>query len=240
MAQEEQVEEVSPEFARRWWKTLVANACALLEDGAILAAHASAGRAQALLVLAMEELAKALWLYEAAQYEWSRPLGLYGQPPSPSGPILLPPEMSTRRLPHLQKLQAAEQFTSGLSGFWDASRREEHYFPADLVTFEEAARRRNADKQAGFYVDRLGDTILTPLSIPAEGIDSFVRKAAQSIEMHLIEDHTRQQDASVPDAIDSVQDLHWKVLRRAHPDLYADFVDRMRGVADSEIEADHQ
>jgi AbiV family abortive infection protein len=165
MPQEEQVEEVSAGFARHWWKTLMANVCALLEDGAILAAHGSAGRAQALLVLAMEELAKARWLYQAAEYEWSRPLGLYGQPPSPSGPVLLPTELSTRRLPHLQKLQAAEQFTSGLGGFWDTARREEYYFPADLPTFEEAARRRNADKQAGFYVDCLGDAVLTPLAV---------------------------------------------------------------------------
>jgi hypothetical protein len=240
MAQEEQVEEVNAEFVRQWWKTLMANACALLEDGAILAAHGSAGRAQALLVLALEELAKARWLYQAAEYEWSRPLGLYGQPPSPSGTILLPPELSTRRLPHWQKLQAAEQFTSGLGGFWDASRRDEYYFPADLVTFKEAARRRNADKQAGFYVDRLGDAVLTPLAIPAEGIDLFLRQAAQSIEMHLIEDHTRQQDASADDAIDSVQDLHWKVLPYARPDLYADFVDRVGGVIDPVTEAEHE
>ena len=240
MAQEERVEEVTAEFARGWWKALMANACALLDDGAILAAHGTAGRAQALLVLAMEELAKARWLYEAAEHEWSRPLGLHGLPPSASGTVLLPSELSTRRLPHLQKLQAAEQFTSGLGGFWDASRREDYYFPADLVTFEEAARRRNADKQAGFYVDRLGDAVLTPLAISSEGIDPFIRQAAQSIEMHLIEDHTRQQDALVDDAIDSSQDLHWKVLPYAHPELFADFADRAGGAPRPVAEAEDE
>ncbi|RFU20690.1 UNVERIFIED_ORG: AbiV family abortive infection protein [Bacillus sp. AZ43] len=238
MAQHEQVERVSAEFARDWWKTLMANSCALLKDGAILAAHGSAGRAQALLVLAMEELAKARWLYDAAEYEWSRPLGLYGLPSTKSGTVLLPSELSTRRLPHLQKLQAAEQFSSGLGGFWDASRREEYYFPADLITFEEAARRRNADKQAGFYVDRLGDAVLTPLAIPSEGIDPFLRRAAQSLEMHLIEDHTRQQDAVAVHAIDSVQDLHWEVLPYAHPELFADFADRIGDVAGPAAEAE--
>jgi len=70
---EPQVEEVSADFARRWWKSLMANAVALVEDAHALADRGSAGRAQALLVLAMEEVAKARWLYEAAEWEWSAP-----------------------------------------------------------------------------------------------------------------------------------------------------------------------
>jgi len=67
---EPQVEEISADFARRWWKSLMANAVALVEDAHALADRGSAGRAQALLVLAMEEVAKARWLYEAAEWEW--------------------------------------------------------------------------------------------------------------------------------------------------------------------------
>lgn len=220
-------EEVTAEFARTWWKSLMANATALVEDAALLAQNSSPGRAQALLVLAMEELAKARWIYDAAQWEWSAPLGLYGQPPSEPGPILVPDQLSSRRLPHLDKLAAAEQFASGLGGFWYADRRLEYYFPDDLDAFEGAARRRNLDKQAGFYVDRVGDTVLTPLAITTDGVVDFLMHAAQCVEMHLIEDHTRQQDAPDCSLVDSVQDLHWVVLRYAHPDDFADSVDQI-------------
>jgi AbiV family abortive infection protein len=184
----------------------------------------------------MEELAKARWLYRAAEFEWSRPLGLYGQSPASAGEVLIPAELTTQRLPHLQKLQAAEQFSSGLEGFWNVARRDEYYFPADLEEFEDAARLRNADKQAGLYVDRLGDVVLSPLAIPSSGVQHVLVRAAQSLEMHLIEDHTRQQDAAIADAIDSVQELHWGVLPHAHPEMYADFVTRIDShrVSDSE------
>lgn len=225
-------EEVTADFARTWWKSLMANATALVEDAALLAQNSSPGRAQALLVLAMEELAKARWIYDAAQREWSAPLGLYGEPPREPRPIVVPDQLTFRRLPHLDKLAAAEQFASGLDGFWHANRRLEYYFPDDLDAFEEAARRRNLDKQAGFYVDRIDDTVLTPLAIATDGVADFLMHAAQCVEMHLIEDHTRQQDAPDDSLIDTVQDLHWAVLRYAHPDDFADFVDRISGHQD--------
>jgi AbiV family abortive infection protein len=133
-------ETVTASFARQWWRALMANACALVEDADVLAAHGSMGRAQALLVLAMEELAKARWLYEAAEYQWSRPLGLYGLEPQPAGKIVVPERLRNRRLPHLTKLQTAEQYASGLGGFWDAARRIEYYQLPDLAAFESAGR----------------------------------------------------------------------------------------------------
>lgn len=219
-------EDVSAEFARKWWKALMANACALIEDAAVLADHSSPGRAQTLVVLAMEELAKARWLYQAAEYQWSRPLGLYGQAPAASGPIMVPEQLRTHSQPHLQKLQAAEQYASGLGGFWHADRRHEYYFPADLDTFESAARRRNLDKQSGLYVDRRGEEVLSPLAIPAGGIGDFIGLAAKAVEMQLIEDHTRQQDAPEGAPIDSSQDLHWVILPFAHPEEYTSFIEK--------------
>jgi hypothetical protein len=50
--------------------------------------------------------------------------------------------------------------------------------------------------------------------------------AAQTIEMQLIEDHTRQQDAPDGAPVDSSQDLHWTILPLAHPDEFACFVER--------------
>ncbi len=219
-------EMISAQFARRWWKELMANAVALVEDAAVLAENSSAGRAQALVVLAMEELAKARWLYDEASWEWSRPLGLYGQAPQPADDVYVPEGLRSTRRPHAEKLKVAEQFASGLAGFWDAARRREYYLLADLDAFEATARQRNLDKQAGFYVDRAGSTITSPLGVPDDGIVDAIRQAAQVLEMQLIEDHTRQQDAPDSTLIDSVQDLHWAILPLAHPDEFAAFVER--------------
>jgi len=222
----ESLETVTASFARKWWRALMANACALVEDADALAARGSVGRAQALLVLAMEELAKARWLYGAAEYEWSRPLGLYGLPPEPAGDVVIPEGLRNRRLSHLTKLQTAEQYGSGLGGFWDASRCMEFYQLRDLAAFEAVARQRNLDKEAGFYVDRDDDVILSPLEATGEGAQDLVLLAAQTIEMLLIEDHTRQQDAPDGAPVDSSQDLHWAIMPLAHPQEFVEFVER--------------
>lgn len=224
---ESEPEYVTAEFARLWWKSLMANVVALVEDAALLASHQSPGRAQSLIVLAAEELAKARWLYEAAKYEWSTPLGLYGLEPRSAGEVTVPEGLSSTRRPHAEKLQVAEQFASGLAGFWNLERRMEYYERPDLETFIATAKQRNLDKQAGFYVDRAADKIASPLEIPAEGIADAIRHTAKVVQMHLIEDHTRQQDAPDASLIDSVEDLHWAVMPYSDPELFAEFTDRM-------------
>lgn len=221
------VEPISAEFARQWWKTLMANAVALIEDAAVLATHQSPGRAQALVVLAMEELAKARWLYKAAEWEWTAPLGLYGQGPRPAQPIDVPEGLRTMRRPHAEKLQVAEQFASGLGGFWDPGRRKEYYELPDLRAFEATAKQRNLNKQAGFYVDRAGETITSPLQVPGDGAVEDIRHAAKVIQMHLIEDHTRQQDSPDPSLIDSAEDMHWAVMPYSDPELFTDVREQM-------------
>lgn len=219
-------EYVTADFARLWWKSLMANVVALVEDAALLASHESPGRAQSLIVLAAEELAKARWLYEAAEYEWSTPLGLYGLEPRSAGEVTVPEGLSSTRRPHAEKLQVAEQFASGLAGFWNLERRMEYYERPDLETFIATAKQRNLDKQAGFYVDRAADKIASPLEIPAEGIANAIRHTAKVVQMHLIEDHTRQQDAPDASLIDSVEDLHWAVMPYSDPELFAEFTNR--------------
>ena len=214
---QEPPEEISAEFARQWWKTLMTNAVALVEDAAVLAEHQSPGRAQALVVLAMEELAKARWLYEGAEWEWSAPLGLYGTDPRPAASITVPEGLRTTRRPHAEKIKVAERFASGLAGFWDSARRHEYYSLPDLETFEATARQRNLDKQAGFYVDRSGTSITSPLHVPSDEIEGDIQRAAQVIQMHMIEYHTRQQDAPDGSLIDSAEGLHWAVMRYAQP-----------------------
>ena len=223
------VEQISAEFARHWWKTLMANAVSLIEDAAALVTRGSPGRAHSLVVLAMEELAKARWLYQAAEWEWTAPLGLYGQTPRAARSIEVPEGLRGIRRPHAEKLQVAEQFASGLGGFWDPARRFEYYDLPDLNAFEETANRRNLDKQAGFYVDRSGDTVTTPLQVPNDGAAEAIQRAAKVIQMHLIEDHTRQQDSSDLALIDSAEDLHRAVMPYSDPELLADLGERCPG-----------
>ncbi|MET3808849.1 AbiV family abortive infection protein [Nakamurella sp. UYEF19] len=222
---EKEPETITADFARRWWKSLMANTVALVEDAALLASHDSPGRAQALIVLAMEELAKARWLYEAAAYEWTAPLGLYGLEPRPAGNVV-PEGLSSTRRPHAEKLQVAEQFASGLAGFWSLERRMEYYERPDLETFTATAMQRNLDKQAGLYVDRDGESITSPLAITGGEIADVIRRTAKVVQMHLIEDHTRQQDAPDASLIDSAEDLHWAVMPYSDPELFTDFVAR--------------
>lgn len=216
------VETISAEAARTWWKALMTNACGLIEDAAMLAQKESYGRATSLVVLSMEELAKARWLYEAAKYQWNKPLGLWRRPPEVAGLVEVPEQLRSTQVQHAVKLQTAERFASGLAGFWNEDRRREYYFPEDLETFEKSAKQRNLDKQAGFYVDRVRDAVpRSPLDIGPDGIAEMVQHAAQVLEMHLIEDHTRQQDTPYPSLIDSSQDLHTDILALAYPEEFA-------------------
>ncbi|MGC0367636.1 hypothetical protein ABH922_005688 [Rhodococcus sp. 27YEA15] len=105
---EKELETVTADFARQWWKELMANTVALVEDAALLASNDSPGRAQSLIVLTMEEFAKARWLYEAAEHEWTAPLGLYGFEPRPAGDVIVPEGLRSTRRPRAEKLQAAE------------------------------------------------------------------------------------------------------------------------------------
>ncbi|MEV7212692.1 AbiV family abortive infection protein [Kitasatospora cineracea] len=220
---EKDPETITADFARRWWRSLMANTVTLVEDAALLASHGRPGRAQALIVLAMEELAKARWLYEAAEHEWTAPLGLYGLAPRPAGDVTVPEGLSSTRRPHAEKLQVAEQFASGLAGFWSLNRRMEYYERPDLETFTATAKQRNLDKQAGFYVDRDSEKITSPLAVPSGGIANAIRRTAKVVQMHLIEDHTRQQDAPDTSMIDSTEDLHRAVIPYSDPELFVDF-----------------
>jgi hypothetical protein len=145
---------------------------------------------------------------------------------APPGPVVVPEGLRSTRRPHAEKLQVAEQFASGLAGFWDSTRRHEYYSLPNMETFEATARQRNLDKQAGFYVDRAGASITSPLQVPSGEVESDIQRAAQVIQMHLIEDHTRQQDALDAALIDSAEDLHWAVMPYAHPEEFAAFLSR--------------
>lgn len=219
-------DEIDPQVAREWWRALMENAVSLVEDAAQLLTNDSPGRARSLSVLALEELAKAKWLYESARFEWTAGIGMPGYETWSGQCVAIPEQMLGRCHPHSEKLKAAQQFASGLDGFWGVDDRATYYFPADLETFKTTAAQLNQDKQMGFYVDRVDGKLLAPEGIPVDGATEFLQGAALTIEMHLIEDHTRQQDVPDVTRIDSSQDLHWRILEFAHPEEFFDFVSR--------------
>ncbi|MGC4941739.1 hypothetical protein [Kribbella sp. DT2] len=140
----------------------------------------------------------------------------------------MPEGLSSGRRPHAEKLQVAEQFASGLAGFWSLERRMEYYERPDLETFMATAKQRNLEKQAGFYVDRSSEKVASPLAIPADDIANAIRYTAKVVQIHLIENHTRQQDARHVSLIDSAEDLHLAVMPFSDPELFADFIARAR------------
>lgn len=104
----DQLEHLDAAFARRWWLELMENCTALLEDAAVLLIHGSPGRTQALHVLALEELAKALWIYESAEDAWTEQ----------HETVPIPPDLEKRAVKHLPKLMKALTFDHQLEAFW--------------------------------------------------------------------------------------------------------------------------
>ena len=133
--------------ARRWWLALMTNAIGLVDDAAVLTVHCSYGRAQALLVLATEELARARFLYDAAEHEWSRSN-------ESDMWVEVPAEVTEVGGARQFRLQVATRYPAGMTAFWEPD--DDNRFRLPYSEYE-----RNGGeikKRAGFYVDRAGDT----------------------------------------------------------------------------------
>lgn len=89
--------------------------------------------------------------------------------------------------------------------------------------YDDRARRLNADKQAGFYVDRGPDgTVSSPADLSAEGVAEYLGRVAQAAEMLLIEDHSRMKFSSTS-RYDSTQGLQMALMVYSHPEVFDDF-----------------
>ena len=182
------------------------NSIGLVDDAAVLTLHCSYGRAQALLVLATEELARARFLYGAAEDEWSRSI-------ESDAWIEVPREVVEVGPAPLSQLQVAARYPAGMAAFWEPDGDEVFRCP-----YSESGRDGGEIKKlAGFYVDRAGDMITSPMDILEGDIRLFVTLVARAIEMHLSEDRTRQQSASPGDPLDAAEDLHVEIFPLAWP-----------------------
>ena len=137
------------------WPALMTNSIGLVDDAAVLTLHCSYGRAQALLVLATEELARARFLYGAAEDEWSRSIE------SDAWIEVLREVVEVGPAP-LSQLQVAARYPAGMAAFWEPDGDEVFRFP-----YSESERDGGEIKKlAGFSVDRAGDMITSPMDIP--------------------------------------------------------------------------
>lgn len=218
---------MTPEFARRFWKSLLDNASRLITDANVLLDAGSHGRARALTVLAQEELGKALWVYQEFEGAWSEGT----ESPRAVG------RLTSHGRSHVAKYLEAVEFGSELEAFWgDYPEIEE---PADGESWEEVfARRRaraneaakaaNQEKQFGFYVD-LDSTggIVTPQDLPADRVAEDLERAARVVEMLLIRDHTRMKHDAVTE-YDSTGEMQWRLMPISHPEEFAGFVQAVR------------
>ena len=170
--------------------------------------HCSYGRAQALLVLATEELARARFLYGAAEDEWSRSIE--------SDAVGRGAERRSWRWVVRRSLGC--RWPGGIQQAW-------RHFGSRITTmgfrFPYSESERDGGeikKQAGFYVDRAGDLITSPMEIPEGEIWLFVTLVARAIEMHLSEDRKRQQSARPGEPLDTAEDLHVEIFPLAWPE----------------------
>ncbi len=190
----------------------MANAVSLVRDAVQLAALDSCGRARTLAVVAMEELAKARRLYQAAEVAWSMPLGLYGSPPEEAAIVWVPEPLRGDQEARAW-VQEAEHYAAGLDDFWGRAHWGEEGDPVESASFEALASQRIAEKRGGLYVQRTGDAVSSPLEVEIEDVLGDLERVCKVLQMHLIEDHTRQQGASDPTRIDSAEDLHWALMK---------------------------
>src|SRR5215212_5159453 len=162
------VDRVDAWRARRWWLALMTNAVGLVDDAALLTMHCSYGRAQALLVLATEELARARFLYGAAEDEWSRSI-------ESDAWVVVPAEVMEVVCASQSRLQVAKRYPAGMASFWELDDDNGFRFPYS----ESEPDGAEIKKQAGFYVDRAGDLVTSPMDIPAGEIRLFVTLVAR-------------------------------------------------------------
>lgn len=212
--------EMTPVTARAFWKALMDNAAALVNDAHILLRAGSFARARSLTVLAQEELGKALWLYDTFHLSWNT---------GDATPRKVP-KLKSDGKNHVAKYMESFVFGQELAAFWgDFSWFEEPgagteedwkaYFAERERQAKAAAHQANDDKMRGFYADVDSDTaaVLSPADIEFGTIAEELQTAAQVIEMLLIQDHSRMKlDAQTP--YDSTHAQQHSLLPIAHPE----------------------
>jgi len=213
------VTRLTPHVAREYWWALLDNATSLIEDSVRLS-DPSPARAQALLVLAYEELGKAVWVHDTFQESWS----------AASLEPLVVAELGAAARHHLAKFLSAHDFAGVLPRppIWVAweelplAPRNERFDAGTDVRLETqaildlTAQRANDAKQRGFYVDLLRDgAIRSPRDLEVFDLEVHRGHVAAAIVTLLVVEEFRVKDAREQFEIDR----HTSLMARL--DLYA-------------------
>ena len=121
-------------------------------------------------MLATEELARARFLYGAAEDKWSRSI-------ESDMWVEVPAEVTEVGGAPQSRLQVATRYPAGMTAFWEPDDDSRFRFPDS----ESERNGGEIKKQAGFYVDRAGDIITSPMDIPEGDIRSFVTMVATAL-----------------------------------------------------------
>jgi AbiV family abortive infection protein len=202
-----------PTAAGAFWLALLDNAARItIEADALFPSP----RAQSLVVLAQEEVGKAVWVYKSFWNAWND---------GDETPREVP-ELRKQRFDHLAKLMEATDFSTALVEVPGSPEPVEielvkTYAPDVLDAYLEGlAQEDNEAKKRGFYVDLRADGSFTvPHEIDRPLLRFQIWQAADMIKWFLTEDHLRASLTGKPiSPTDEVEALLGAVLARGPDD----------------------
>jgi len=183
---------MTPTAARAFWLALLDNAARIVVEADALF---PSPRAQSLVVLAQEEVGKAVWVYKTFWSAWNDG----DETPSEV------PELRKQGLRHIAKLMEATDFVTALVEVPGSPEPVEielvrTHAPEVLVAYLEGmAQADNQAKKKGFYVDLEEDGSFTvPHEIDRPHLRSQIWEAAQMVKTLLDEDSLRASVAGQP------------------------------------------
>lgn len=177
---------LSAQEARAWWCALMDNVADLLEDAQALLSRGSHARARSLVVLAGEELGKAVWVYRAAHAAWD------GSENSVTVPVDF--EQMSRR--HPPKIMTAARYGSWLRKTFTGDTWPARDDDGDGSEYAVYAKELNDRKQEGFYVDWVDGRMRQPRDVVEYGIDEELRTTAHVANLLIFEDWSRDVPTS--------------------------------------------
>lgn len=205
---------ISGRQAREWWRALLSNVVDLIEDADALFERKSYARARSFVILASEELARAVWLDRLASAVWL----------DPDSSVVVPAAFWKDQKDHKAKLRQVEDYAVGLAYFWSGTDLPTEPIPTPRQISDRAARL-NLEKMAGFYVEADASRVRAPADVPADGVLEHLQRVAGAAEMLMIEDHSRMKYGGGP--YEGTQDLQMGLMPYSHPEEFADFMQAM-------------
>jgi AbiV family abortive infection protein len=183
---------LTPPAARAFWMALLDNAARIIVEADALF---PSPRAQSLIVLAQEEVGKAVWVYKSFWNAWND---------GDETPREVP-DLGKRGFHHLAKLIEATDFSilqvevPGNAEPVDIELMRTHAPGVLYAYLEGLAREDNEAKKRGFYVDLRADGSFTvPHEIDRPLLRFQIWEAADMIKWFLVDDHLRASVAGKP------------------------------------------